>query len=264
MAVRRLTAAGDCLTLRAVHRTGSPPMTAAVPSVAARDRLIFALDVDDADAARRLVGQLGDAVTFYKLGLELMAAGGYFELVDWLLAQDKKVFADLKLFDVPATVGRSVALLARRGVTFATVHGNQGIMEAAAAAKGNVKILAVTVLTSLDRGDLDDLGFACDVEALVLSRARRALEAGCDGVVASGLELPAMRRAIDRRLLVVTPGIRPVENRPSDDQKRVVTVERAFTDGADHIVVGRPIRDAVDPRAAAEAIQRSIARIVQG
>jgi orotidine-5'-phosphate decarboxylase len=134
-------------------------------------------------------------------------------------------------------------------------------MQAAAEAKGPLKILAVTVLTSLDRGDLDDLGFACDVEQLVLSRARRALEAGCDGVVASGLELPALRRAVDRRLLVVTPGIRPVENRPTDDQKRVVTVEQAFRDGADYIVVGRPIRDAKDPRAAAEAIQVGIAGI---
>jgi orotidine-5'-phosphate decarboxylase len=229
-------------------------------SIDPRDRLIFALDVPDAIAARQLVEQLGDSVTFCKIGLELMAAGGYFELVDWLLKRNKKVFADLKLFDVPATVGRSVSLLAKRGITFATVHGNQGIMEAAAAAKGELKILAVTVLTSLDRGDLDDLGFKCDVEALVLSRARRALEAGCDGVVASGLELPAMRRAIDKRLLVVTPGIRPVENRPSDDQKRVVTVEQAFADGANYIVVGRPIRDAKDPRAAAEAIQQTIAQ----
>jgi len=229
-------------------------------SINARDRLIFALDVPDASAARQLVEQLGDSVSFYKVGLELMAAGGYFELIEWLLKRNKKVFADLKLFDVPATVSRAVSLLANRGITFVTVHGNQGIMEAAAAAKGELKILAVTVLTSLDRGDLDDLGFKCDVEALVLSRARRALEAGCDGVVASGLELPAMRRAIDSRLLVVTPGIRPVENRPSDDQKRVVTVEQAFADGANYIVIGRPIRDASDPRAAAEAIQQTIAQ----
>ena len=166
------------------------------PSINPRDRLIFALDVPDASAARQLVEELGDSVTFYKVGLELMAAGGYFELIEWLLKQNKKVFADLKLFDVPATVSRAVSLLANRGITFATVHGNQGIMEAAAAAKGELKILAVTVLTSLDRGDLDDLGFKCDVEALVLSRARRALEAGCDGVVASGLELPAMSRPL--------------------------------------------------------------------
>ncbi len=225
-----------------------------------RDRLIFALDVPEVGRARELVAQLGDSVSFYKLGLELMMTGDYFELIDWLLERDKKVFADLKFFDVPATVGRSVARLASRGVHFATVHGNQAIMESAAANKGELKILAVTALTSLDRGDLDDLGFQCDVRELVLSRARRALEAGCDGVIASGLELPAIRAAIDRRLLVVTPGIRPVENRPVDDQKRVVTVEQAFTDGADYIVVGRPIRDAEDPRAAAEAIQASIAK----
>jgi len=224
-----------------------------------KDRLIFALDVPDADQARKLAKQLGDVVTFYKLGLELMMAGGYFQLIDWLKDREKKIFVDLKFFDVPATVGRAVAQLARRGVTFTTVHGNQGIMEAAADAKGDLKILAVTALTSLDRGDLDDLGFQCDVGQLVLSRARRALEAGCDGVVASGLELPAMRREIDRRLLVVTPGIRPVDNRPDDDQKRVVTVEQAFSDGADYIVVGRPIRDAADPRAAAQAIQETIA-----
>ncbi len=226
-----------------------------------KDRLIFAMDVPEADQARKLAEQLGDAVTFYKLGLELMMAGGYFQLIDWLTDHEKKVFVDLKFFDVPATVGRAVAQLARRGATFATVHGNQGIMEAAAEAKGDLKILAVTALTSLDRGDLDDLGFQCDVGQLVLSRARRALEAGCDGVVASGLELRAMRREVDRRLLVVTPGIRPVDNRPEDDQKRVVTVEQAFADGADYIVVGRPIRDATDPRAAAEAIQQTIASV---
>lgn len=224
-----------------------------------RERLIFALDVPDATEARRLVEQLGDTVTFYKLGLELMAAGGYFELVDWLLARNKRIFADLKFYDVPATVGRAVSLLAKRDITFATVHGNQGIMEAAAAAKGDLKILAVTVLTSLDQSDLAEMGFQGDVQTLVLSRARRALEAGCDGVIASGLELPVLRRAIDGRLLVVTPGIRPAENRPVDDQKRVVTVEQAFGDGADHIVVGRPIRDAKEPRAAAEAIQQTIA-----
>ena len=225
------------------------------------ERLIFAMDVPDADRARSLATELGDSVKFYKLGLELMMAGGYFELLDWLVERDKRVFVDLKFFDVPATVGRAVSRLTDRGVSFATVHGNQSIMEAAAQAKGDVKILAVTVLTSLDRGDLDDLGFDCDVGELVLSRARRALEAGCDGVVSSGLEAPRLREAIDPRLLVVTPGIRPVDNRPTDDQKRVVSVEQAFINGADHIVVGRPIRDAESPRAAAEAIQQTIAGV---
>jgi orotidine-5'-phosphate decarboxylase len=227
-----------------------------------RDRLIFAMDVPEPEQAKELAETLGESVSFYKLGLELNMAGGYFDLIDWMIARDKKVFVDLKFFDVPATVGRAVQRLASRGVTFATVHGNQGIMESAAAAKADLKILAVTALTSLDRGDLDDLGFQCDVKELVLSRARRALEAGCDGVIASGLELPALRAAIDERLMVITPGIRPVDNRPEDDQKRVVTVEQAFSDGADYIVVGRPIRDALDPRAAAEAIQASIAGIV--
>jgi orotidine-5'-phosphate decarboxylase len=228
-------------------------------SIPTRERLIFALDVADAAQARALTERLGEAVQFYKLGLELFMAGGYFELVDWMVARGKKIFVDLKFFDIPATVASAVRQLNGRGVTFTTVHGNQALMEAAAAAKGDVKLLAVTVLTSLDRGDLTDLGFQCDVQELVLSRARRALEAGCDGVVSSALEVAKLRERIDRRLLVVTPGVRPVENRPADDQKRVVSVSDAFRSGADYIVVGRPIRDAADPRAAAEAIQSQIA-----
>lgn len=229
-------------------------------NIPANERLIFALDVPDCSRARALVDELGDAVTFYKIGLELMMTGEYFELLDWLLARDKKVFADLKFFDIPATVGSAVRQLKDRGASFVTVHGNQSIMEAAAANKGqDLKVLAVTALTSLDRGDLDDLGFDCELEALVLSRARRALESGCDGVISSGLEAPKLREAIDHKLLVITPGIRPVDNKPAEDQKRVVTVEKAFANGADYIVVGRPIRDAKSPRAAAEAIQASIA-----
>ncbi|MDQ1316207.1 MAG: orotidine-5-phosphate decarboxylase [Pseudomonadota bacterium] len=229
--------------------------------IPARDRLIVALDVADAAAARALVTQLGDAVSFYKIGLELFMAGGYFELLEWLTAQGKKVFVDLKFFDVPETVRSAVRALAGSGATFATVHGNQAIMEAAVRDKGELKILAVTVLTSLDRGDLDDLGFACDVDKLVLSRARRALETGVDGIVSSGLEAPMIRRELGQRLLVVTPGIRPVENRPADDQKRTVDVAQAFNNGADYIVVGRPIRQATDPRAAAEAVQATIAGV---
>ncbi len=225
------------------------------------ERLIFALDVATGSQARQLVEQLGDSVSFYKIGLELAMSGDYFELMDWLIANDKKVFADLKLFDVPATVAAAVRQLTNRGATFLTVHGNQSIMEAAAASKGDLKILAVTVLTSLDRGDMDDLGFDCDIPALVLSRARRALEAGCDGVISSGLEVAQLRSHIDKRLVVVTPGIRPVENRPSDDQKRVVSVPQAFANGSDYIVVGRPIRDAADPAAAAAAIQTEIANL---
>lgn len=231
-------------------------------NIPVEERLIFALDVPDAWEARELVQELDDSVRFYKLGLELLMAGGYFELLDWLAGRGKKIFVDLKFFDVPATVARAVARLNGRGVNFCTVHGNQGIMEAAVAAREDVKVLAVTALTSLDRGDLEDLGFQCDVPELVLSRARRALEAGCDGVVSSGLEAARLREHLDARLLVVTPGIRPVENREADDQKRVVTVDQAFGLGADYIVVGRPIRDAKDPKAAAEAIQASIAKAV--
>lgn len=224
------------------------------------DRLIFAMDVPNCDTARALTEELGSSVTFYKIGLELMMSGEYFELLDWMLDRDKKVFCDLKFFDIPATVGSAVRQLKDRGATFVTVHGNRSIMEAAAQNKGDtLKVLGVTMLTSLDRGDLDDLGFACDLEALVLSRAKQALDAGCDGVISSGLEVPKLREHMDAHLLVVSPGIRPVDNKPAGDQKRVVTVETAFSNGADYIVVGRPIRDAQNPRVAAEAIQASIA-----
>lgn len=228
------------------------------------ERLIVALDVPDAKSALALVESLGESVRFYKIGLELFMGRGYFELLDHLVARGKKVFVDLKFFDVPETVRSAVRALSSSGATFATVHGNQAIMEAAVKDKGALKILAVTVLTSLDRGDLDDLGFACDVEALVLSRARRALETGIDGIVSSGLEAPLIRRELGQRLLVVTPGIRPVENKPADDQKRTVDIAQAFANGADYIVVGRPIRQAVDPRAAAEAAQRTIAGLFPG
>jgi orotidine-5'-phosphate decarboxylase len=234
-------------------------------SIPNRDRLIFAMDVPDCERAKQLATQLGDSVTFYKIGLELMMSGEYFELLDWLLERDKKVFCDLKFFDIPATVGSAVRQLKDRGAAFVTVHGNRSIMEAAAQNKGDsLKVLGVTVLTSLDRGDLDDLGFDCDVEALVLSRAKQALDAGCDGVISSGLEVPKLRQHVDNKLLVISPGIRPVDNKPVGDQKRVVTLETAFSNGADYIVVGRPIRDADEPRAAAEAMQASIAAVIGG
>ncbi|MBS64111.1 orotidine-5'-phosphate decarboxylase [Salinisphaera sp.] len=229
------------------------------------DRLIFALDVPDAEAARALVDQLGDAVNFYKVGLELAMAPGYFELVDWLKARGKKVFVDVKLFDVPATVAAAVRRLCARDIDFITVHGNQSVMEAAAKARsGDSRILAVTALTSLDQGDLDDMGFACDIESLVLSRAKRALEAGCDGVISSGMEVANLRAHAPEKLIAVTPGIRPVANDEGagDDQKRVMTPTAAIAAGADYLVVGRPIRNANDPRAAALAIQREISQAI--
>ncbi|UCG74640.1 MAG: orotidine-5'-phosphate decarboxylase [Gemmatimonadota bacterium] len=226
-------------------------------SIPARERLILALDVPTIDAAKTLVESLGDACCFYKVGLELLMTGQYFELVDWLVRRGNSVFTDLKLFDVPNTVGSAVRQLVGRGITFVMVHGNDGMIEAACRAKGDLKILAVTVLTSLDEGDIRDLGFQTDVSSLVLSRARRALEIGCDGVISSGREAAAIRAELGDRLLVVTPGIRPVANL-ADDQKRTVSVEEAFRLGADYIVVGRPIHGAPDPREAAERIQATI------
>lgn len=234
------------------------PILISTKEIPPEERLIFALDVPGPDEARRLVSTLRESVRFYKVGLELFMAGGYWELVDWLIERDKKVFADLKLFDVPETVAAAVRRIRERPVSFVTVHGNDGILEAACREKGDLKILAVTALTSLDQGDLKDLGFQTDVHELVLSRARRALEIGCDGVVSSGLEARALKEHLGEKLLIVTPGIRPVENRPADDQKRVVDVEQAIRNGADYIVVGRPIRNAPDPYQAAMDIQGTL------
>ncbi|MDH4094132.1 MAG: orotidine-5'-phosphate decarboxylase [Betaproteobacteria bacterium] len=231
--------------------------------IARRERLIAALDVPTAAEARALAERLGDAVRFYKIGLELFTAGGYFELLAWLRARGGKVFADLKLYDIPETVRRAVANLRSSGATFVTVHAERSILEAAVQEKGELKILAVTVLTSFDQRAIADMGYAGSVEDLVLQRARAALEAGCDGVIASGLEAPRIRAEFGTKLLVVTPGVRPAGS-GAQDQRRVVNVAQAFASGADYIVVGRPIRDAADPRAAAEAIQASIASSFPG
>lgn len=228
-----------------------------------RERLIAALDVPSAAEARALAERLGDAVRFYKIGLELFTAEGYFELLHWLRGRGGKVFADLKLYDIPETVRRAVANLNSSGASFLTVHAERSILEAAAREKGALKILAVTVLTSFDQKSIAEMGYAGRVEDLVLQRARAALESGCDGVIASGLEAPRIKAEFGERLLVVTPGVRPAGS-AAQDQKRVVDVAQAFANGADYIVVGRPIRDAPDPRAAAEAIQSTIASAFKG
>ena len=238
---------------------GTPePSLLSTKEIPPRERLILALDVPDYPEAMKWVDTLGDAVQFYKIGLQLFMSGRYFDILDALKDRGKKVFVDLKFFDVPATVASAVAQLADKGATFTTVHGNDGMLRAAAEASKGVKVLAVTALTSLDRGDLDDLGFQCDVADLVLSRARRALALGCHGVISSGMEARALREELGARFLVVTPGIRPVENRSVDDQRRIVTPRDAFLGGADYIVIGRPIRTAADPRGAAERIQAEI------
>lgn len=225
-----------------------------------RDHLIVALDVPTPDDARAFVDQLGDAITHVKVGMELSMHAGFWPLVDDLVARQLKVFVDLKLFDIPQTVANATAQLCDHGVRFATIHGNQRMMEAAAKARGNSEtaLLAVTVLTSLDQGDLDDLGFDCDAKTLVLSRAKRAVNAGMDGVVASGQEAAALRSALDQRPIIVTPGIRPIWNDADDDQSRVVTPKQAIESGANHIVVGRPIRDAENRQEAARRIVQEL------
>jgi orotidine-5'-phosphate decarboxylase len=239
-------------------------------NIPVQERLIFPLDVTNFDQARRLVEELGDACHFYKLGLELLLADGgfggqYSGMVDWLVSYNKKVMVDLKIFDIERTVSAAVRQLSGHGVTFVTVHGNDSILRAAVAEKNGVQVLAVTVLTSLDQKDIEDLGFRnISTEDLVFSRAKRALEIGCDGVISSGLEAERLRQGLGNRFLIVVPGIRPVENRETDDQKRVVDVEDAFSKGADYIIVGRPIRNATNPRLAAEQYQRRVHEYFEG
>lgn len=225
------------------------------------ERLIVALDVPSAAEARALVEKLGDAVRFYKVGLELFSAPGYFDLVEWLVGRGNRVFADLKLYDIPETVKRAVANLRACGATFLTVHGHRSVMEAAAREKGAIKILAVTVLTSFDQRDLNEMGATKTIDELVIARARGAAETGCDGVIASGMEAAKLKAEFRDRLLVVTPGIRPLDSKQAHDQKRTVDVAQAFANGADYIVVGRPVHKAAEPRAAALAMQDSINKI---
>jgi orotidine-5'-phosphate decarboxylase len=231
--------------------------TRAIPP---HERLIVALDLPGAQEALALCERLGDSVAFYKVGLELFLAGSCFDLLERLRDAGKQVFVDLKLFDVPETVARAVRQLARRPARFATVHGNESILRAACREKGDLALLAVTVLTSLDQDDFADLGVDVAVEDLVLSRARRALAVGCDGVVCSGVEAAALRRTLGQRLLIVAPGIRALQD-PRGDQKRAVDVAQAFRNGADYIVMGRPIRDAEDPRRRALEVQEQIAGV---
>ena len=229
-----------------------------------RERLIFPLDVATHAEAKKLVTELGDSVIFYKLGLQLfMAQSNYYELVDWLNEHGKKVFVDLKFYDIPETVGSAVYQMRNMRVEFVTVHGADANFEAAVKEKNGIKILAVTVLTSLDQTDLDAMGFKCSLEELVLSRAKRALDLGCSGVISSGLEASKLREHLGDKFLIISPGIRPLENRRIDDQKRIMTVEQAFNSGADYIVMGRPIRDAANPKAEAENVQVRIAKLFE-
>ena len=229
--------------------------------IAPSDRLIFALDVPTLDEAHQWVKRLGDAVTFYKLGLEFCMGGDYFELLSELRAQGKKIFADLKFYDVPATVRGAVANLASSGAYCCTLHGVSSIYRAVVPVKGAMKLLAVTVLTSFDANDVAELGWKGAVEELVSLRAQRAIAAGIDGLICSGQEAARLRQELGPEPLIITPGIRAANERGADDQKRTMTLHEAFAAGADHIVVGRPIRNAPDPRAAAESMQAQIVEI---
>ncbi|WP_372016940.1 orotidine-5'-phosphate decarboxylase [Pseudoxanthomonas sp. 10H] len=228
--------------------------------LAPEERLIFALDVPGRDQAREWIDRLGDSVRFYKIGMELLASGEYFQVLDDLAARDKRVFVDLKFFDIPATVAGVIRGLGRWPVSYCTIHGwHPAMMQAAAEANASagMRLLAVTVLTSMDGDDLRSMGIAGAPEDVVVERARAARAAGIDGVICSGLEAAPIRRATGTGFSIVCPGIRP-GGPAGDDQKRSVGVAQAFADGADAIVVGRPIRQAPDPRAAARAIQAEI------
>ena len=223
------------------------------------ERIIFALDVGSKDEAVKWVDRLGSHIKFYKVGLQLFMAG-WFPVIEMITNRGHKVMVDLKIFDVPATVKLAVEQLKNRNVTFATVHDNDPILRAAVKEKNGLKILAVTVLTSFDEEDMRKMGFTGKIKDLVFYRAKRALELGCDGVISSGLEAKLLRNDLGDNFLIVTPGIRPGKNieEPKDDQKRIVTAQKAIIDGADYVVVGRPISTAKDPIAVVESMQNEI------
>lgn len=229
------------------------------------DRLIVALDYPDINSAKNLVDQLGDSVSFYKIGLELLMSGDYFKMVEYLAQKNKKVFADLKLYDISATIAKSVKNLSQYpNIQFLTIHSaNQDIMQKAAENKDKMQILAVTVLTNLDQNDLADMGFDknLSVTDLVIKKSQLAKKSGVDGVISSGLEAKIIRENLGKDFLIVTPGIRLENSVNNDDQKRVVDVKTAFRDGANHIVVGRPITGAENPVLAAQSFQQEISRI---
>src|SRR4051794_10877267 len=225
--------------------------------IAPRDRLIVALDVPTVAAAEAMIARLGDSVTFYKIGYQLAYAGGL-PLVRQLAGAGKKVFADLKMHDIGNTVARGVESVAKLGATFLTVHAYPQTMKAAVEARGaNLKILAVTVLTSYDDGDLHAAGYRLNVSDLVEARAQQAQVLGVDGIVCSPEEAAHLHKIVGHQMHLVTPGIRPA-GAATGDQKRIMTPGRAISAGADYLVVGRPIVEAADPKGAAEAIHAEI------
>jgi orotidine-5'-phosphate decarboxylase len=229
----------------------------------AREKLIVALDYWNVEDARKLVRDLGDEVSFYKIGLGLQLVGGN-EFAKELIAEGKRVFLDYKYYDIAETVQRAVAQAAELNITFLTVHGVASIMKAAAVGRGNssMKVFGVTVLTSMDAEDIKEMGFECNVEDLVIARAKKALEVGVDGVIASAREAAELRRRTGNKLLIVSPGIRP-SGSSRDDQKRVATPSEAMRAGANYLVLGRPIYAASDPTAAAQTIIHEMASALE-
>jgi len=231
------------------------------------ERIIFALDVADVGEAKRLVDLLRGEIRFFKVGLQLFLAG-WWPMIDYISERGGKVMVDLKFFDIPETVALAVEQLQNHDVALATIHGNDPIIRAAVARKkGDMKLLAVTVLTSFDESDMRQMGLQGTIADLVLARAKKAIALGCDGVVSSGLEAKRLRENVSGSFIIVTPGIRPGLNQDvigQDDQKRVATAREAIADGADHVVIGRPIRDAKDPLAMARSIKEEIAHALEG
>ncbi|PID77267.1 MAG: orotidine-5'-phosphate decarboxylase [Deltaproteobacteria bacterium] len=223
------------------------------------ERIIVALDVDEPAKAKELVKKCEPRTSFYKIGLQLFMAS-WFDMVDWLVDRGHKVMLDLKFFDIPETVKLAVEQVNRRGVSLITVHGNDPIIRAAVEARGELKILAVTVLTSFGEEDMRALGMTGSVADLVYHRAERAIRLGCDGVVSSGLEAARLRNKLGGKLLIITPGIRPGANTSfcGDDQTRIMTAGAAIAAGASQVVVGRPIIKSSDPAAVIETMQQEI------
>ena len=228
-------------------------------SIVPRDRLIVPLDLPDVAAAEAMVARLGNSVSFYKIGYQLAYAGGL-SMVPELVKSGKKVFLDLKLHDIGNTVARGVESVAKLGATFLTVHAYPQTLKAAVEGRAgsDLKLLAVTVLTSYDDGDLHAAGYRLNVSDLVEARAQQAQVLGLDGIVCSPEEAAALRKLVGHQMTLVTPGIRPAGSEVGD-QKRIMTPARAIAAGSDYLVVGRPITGAADPKAAAEAIHAEIA-----
>lgn len=229
------------------------------------ERIIFALDFSDPKEAQAWVEKLDSEIKFFKVGLQLFLAG-WWPVIDHIVARGNKVMVDLKFFDIPETVGLAVQQLQNRGVTFATIHGNDPIIRAATQHKNGLKILAVTVLTSFDESDMHEMGFTGTVADLVLIRSKKAIALGCDGVVSSAKEAGRLRADIQKNFVIVTPGIRPgvnIDTIQNDDQKRIATAKEAICNGADYVVIGRPIRTAANPLAQVAEMQREISEALE-